>query len=224
MARATSGIVIPNRLPWHLRLVVWCLSWLARLIMLSWRLRVEEPPPQPEKGPVIFCVWHNRLSLAVMIWTKHARFKWPAEGIAALVSASKDGAILAEVLANFGIETIRGSSSRRGPQALLEATSWLEKNYNVAITPDGPRGPCYQVHLGIVQLAQLSGCPIIPVCSRIHRKYTFKSWDRFQIPLPFSRCDLKYGEPFYVPREASDEEREALRLRLKKNMMALTED
>jgi lysophospholipid acyltransferase (LPLAT)-like uncharacterized protein len=225
MTTRKSGIVIPNRLPWHLRLAVWALTWIARSILYSWRLRLTQPiSPLADNGPAIFCIWHNRLSLAVIMWTKVVRHYWPANGMTAVISASKDGAILAEVVGNFGIHTVRGSTSRRGPQALLEAVGWLQKNCNVAITPDGPRGPCYHIQPGVIQLAQVTGRPIIFTTSRIYSKFSFKSWDRFQVPLPFSRCDIVFGAPIYVPRDATDEEREQLRLRLEKEMLAATVD
>ena len=115
-------------------------------------------------------------------------------GLAALVSASKDGAFLAGILECFGVQPVRGSSSRRGPQALLELTTWAERGYDLAITPDGPRGPCYVVQDGVMSLAQLTGLPIVPVSYHVNWKIQLKSWDRFQIPLPFSRCEMYFGK------------------------------
>ena len=83
--------------------------------------------------------------------------------MAALVSASKDGGFLSGILELFGVQPVRGSSSRRGPQALLELTTWAERGHDLTITPDGPRGPCYQVQDGVMSLAQLTGLPIVPV-------------------------------------------------------------
>jgi hypothetical protein len=100
----------------------------------------------------------------------------------------------------------------------------MEKNYSVAITPDGPRGPAYKVQEGIIDLAQLTGCPIIPMSNYTRRKITCRSWDRFQIPLPFARCELRWGHPFRVPRDATAEAREQLRLDLEKAMMEITTD
>ena len=85
--------------------------------------------------------------------------------MAAMVSASKDGGFLASILECFGVQPVRGSSSRRGPQALLELTGWAERGYDLAITPDGPRGPRYVVQEGIIALAQVTGLPIVPASS-----------------------------------------------------------
>ena len=117
------------------------------------------------------------------------REKWPPPVLCAMISASRDGALLARLLETFGVVAIRGSTSRRGPQALLEATTWMEKNYSVAITPDGPRGPAYKVQEGIIHLAQLTGRPIIPV-SNYTRLQNFLP-KLGQIPNPAPLCPLR---------------------------------
>jgi hypothetical protein len=146
------------------------------------------------------------------------------KGLVALISASKDGAFLAAILECFGVQPVRGSSSRRGPQALLELTSWAERDYDLAITPDGPRGPRYVVQEGVMSLAQLTGRPIIPFGFYARRKIQLKSWDGFQIPLPFSRCDLSLGKPIHVPREATNAEREEIRKSIEKTLIDISRD
>ena len=141
-----------------------------------------------------------------------------------MVSASKDGAFLSAVLRNFNVEPVRGSSSRRGPQALLELTSWAQNGYDLTITPDGPRGPCYVLQEGIMSLAQLTGLPIIPAAFNLNWKIQVNSWDRFQIPLPFSRCDVIAENPVRIPREASDSERETLRKSLEQTLRSISQD
>lgn len=196
--------------------------------MLAWSLRFEW---RDESGlfhsspaqPVIYCVWHNRLALAMAIF-RHLRQRQPERRLAALVSASKDGAFLSCALENFGVQPVRGSSSRRGPQALLELTSWAERGYDLAITPDGPRGPRYVVQEGVVALAQVTGLPIVPVTYYASRKVCLKSWDRFQIPLPMSRCEVVFHQPMSVPREAAGAEREALRGSLENHLRLHSRD
>jgi hypothetical protein len=100
----------------------------------------------------------------------------------------------------------------------------MERNYSVVMTPDGPRGPVYRIQDGIIQLAKLTGRPIIPVSNFTHWKIRLRSWDRLQIPLPFARCDLRYGDPIWVPREASEAALEELRVKLEQSMRALTRD
>lgn len=195
-----------------------------RLCIRTWRVRWNNAPAGPPvERPVIYCVWHNRIPMALACYV-HAEGQWPDDGVAAMISASRDGGLLANIVERFDVQPIRGSSSRRGPQALLEATTWLERKYSVVITPDGPRGPAYQIQDGIIQLAKLTGCAILPFSSFTHWKIRFKSWDQLQIPLPFSVCDLRYGDPIWVPRDASDADLEALRAKLEQSMHALTED
>ena len=119
---------------------------------------------------------------------------------------------------------MRGSSSRRGAQALIELVSVLREGKHVAITPDGPRGPRYTIQPGIISLAQLSGAPIVPAGAKISAMKELRSWDRFQVPLPFARCELSFGPPIRVPRRASAEELEAIRARLEAEMNRLNPD
>ncbi len=106
----------------------------------------------------------------------------------------------------------------------MELTTWAEKGYDLAITPDGPRGPCYTVQEGTIALAQVTGLPIVPVGTHFPAKVRLKSWDRFQIPLPFSRGVLRFGRPLRIPRELSDEQRQAARLELAERLRALSAD
>jgi hypothetical protein len=222
--RRSSGIVVPHSLRWHRRLVAFIVAAFLRLCIGTWRLRWKDSAAGPDpKRPVIYCIWHNRIPLALACYG-FARIKWPDDGMAAMISASRDGGLLANIVKRFGVETIRGSSSRRGAQALLEATTWLERNHSVVMTPDGPRGPVYRIKGRIIPLAKLTGRPIIPVSTFTHWKIRLKSWDRLQIPLPFTRCDVGYGDPIWVPRDASEADLEALRAKLEQSMHALTRD
>jgi hypothetical protein len=168
--------------------------------------------------PVIFCLWHNRLALSMAMYRKWPQRLQPQRRLAALVSASKDGALLARILENFGVQPVRGSTSRRGPQALLELTGWAERGYDLAITPDGPRGPRYVVQDGVVALAQLTGLPVLPVTCHTRWKVCTKSWDGFQIPLPFGHCEVLFGEPLCLDRNASEAERESFRKEIQKRL------
>jgi lysophospholipid acyltransferase (LPLAT)-like uncharacterized protein len=196
-------------------LIGWAAFLLERMLSLSLRCRWNDNSGLlngTQQSPVIFCLWHNRLAISMIV---HRRF---GRKLAALVSASKDGALLAAVLGKFGVEQVRGSSSRRGPQALLELTTRGEMGYDIAVTPDGPRGPRYIAHDGVISLAQITGFPIIAVTCNMRRKICLKTWDRFQIPLPFSRCDLILNQPIFVPREADAARREELRKELEDSL------
>lgn len=182
-------------------------------------LRLADPQQR-----FLFALWHNRSALAGQIYRRYLRQLSPDRRLAALASASKDGAIAARVLELSGMTPIRGSSSRRGPQALAELIDVARAGFDLAITPDGPRGPRYQVQLGVIVLAQFSGLPLVPVCTHLTRKKVLRSWDGFQVPLPFGRCEVHIGEPLAVPRRLTDAEREQYRAELERRMLAITRD
>ena len=167
--------------------------------------------------PFILCAWHNRIISALFATRDIIRPK-TGRKVAAMVSASGDGAFAVEVLRAFGIVPIRGSTSRRGSQALLELSRQARAGLHLAITPDGPRGPCHEIQGGILSLAQVTGLPIVPLGCEAGRKVRINSWDRFQLPWPLTRCDMVFGEPLEVPRKVSDEQRNALKDELKRRM------
>jgi lysophospholipid acyltransferase (LPLAT)-like uncharacterized protein len=224
--KAAPVVVVPRPLRWRQKVLALGLYFLVRIVSSTWRCRVENQSGLIQRGQssaLLFGLWHNRLALSMVIWA-YVRTAQANPNLVALISASHDGGVLSQVLAYFGVRAVRGSSSRRGPQALLELTSWAEQGYHMAITPDGPRGPRYVVQEGIIALAQVTGCPIVPTSTQVRWKMTTKSWDRFQIPLPFALCEIRFGEPLSVPRDASDIERERLRAELENRLKRITGD
>jgi lysophospholipid acyltransferase (LPLAT)-like uncharacterized protein len=218
-------VVAPHRPKWYGEIAA-CAIWVfGRTLSATWRLRVRDEMRAPPnyRGPFIAAIWHNRLAVAMPIWKWWQR-SHPEENLAALISASRDGALLARTFSYFGIKPIRGSSSRRGAQALLELTSALHDGFNVAITPDGPRGPRYKVQPGIISLAQVAGVPIVPVGVSISGKKQLRSWDGFQIPWPFAQCDAVYGQILQVPRNASPDEHEQCRIALESALLQSNPD
>ena len=221
LASVPKGVVVPHQPKPSQRAAAWALFLLERIVTGSLRCQWRDSSglaEEPDQQPVIFCLWHNRLAIAMAVHRRHPR------RLAALVSASKDGALLAAVLGSFGVEHVRGSSSRRGPQALLELTSRAERGYDLAVTPDGPRGPRYVAQGGAIALAQLTGLPIIPVTCNTGWKISLKSWDRFQIPLPFSICEIILSRPILVPHDADEIKREELRMALETSLRASSRD
>ena len=223
----SSGVIVPRPLKWHGRLSAFLIACLIRLLSATVRFRPADSfkiHGSVLENPVIFCLWHNRLALCLMLYQRYVARLHSGRRLAAMVSASRDGGMLARILDHFGVQPVRGSSSRRGPQALLELTSWAERGYDLAITPDGPRGPRYIVQDGVIALAQLTGLPVVPVTYCLSWKYCLRSWDRFQVPLPFTRCEWQLGDPIDVPRDVTEPQREALRLRLEQSLRRLTRD
>ena len=225
--KKVSGVVIPHSPKWYQRLVALVIWSVASLIYLTVRYRLRDPHGTLDVTKAkqsILCTWHNRITLCVKLYF---RFIQPANrtpGMCGLVSASKDGALLSAIFERFGVQPVRGSSSRRGAQALRELSTWAERGYDLAITPDGPRGPRYVVADGAIALAQLTGLPLVAGVHNLNWKITLKTWDRLQIPLPFARCELVMGRIIQVPRELTPEQREAIRLQLQNEMLALTKD
>ena len=189
---------------------------IARLVFSTIRLRVTDHSgflTNPPEGPRILVFWHNRIPAISIGFLRHYPQKHPSrKGVSVLTSPSKDGDILAGVMANLGMGSVRGSSSRRGSTAIRELTSLLESGVDLAITPDGPRGPKYSLGPGAVFLSQKTGVPIMPLHARYHRAIRLKTWDNFAIPLPFSRVDITMDDYFTVDPETADLEAERLRL------------
>ena len=196
---------------------------LLRLLWLTLRVSVDDrgnllcrAPGQP----AIYAFWHNRMLLLPVFHESSLS----GRKCICLISASSDGEMIARVVERFGIKSARGSSSRRGKEALWELAVHFENGTDVAITPDGPRGPRYNVQQGIIGLAQRTGAPIYPVSYTADRKIELKSWDRFLIPLPFARCRIIIGEPISVQRARSDEEFENERRKLEDALLKLGGD
>ena len=204
------------RLPSKQQLLATLASGLARAVFATIRLRIDDrsgfltsPPP----GPCIMVFWHNRITAIAIGFLRHYPKCHPSrKGVSVLTSPSKDGDILAGVMANLGMGAVRGSSSRRGSTAIRELTALLESGTDLAITPDGPRGPKYSLGMGAVFLAQKTGIPIMPVHARYHSAFRLKTWDNFAIPLPFSGVDIVMDPYVIIDPEASDLEVERLRL------------
>jgi lysophospholipid acyltransferase (LPLAT)-like uncharacterized protein len=213
-----SGVVQPHTLKWHQRLLATLVAALIRAVAFTLRKSFEDRTgllDSPDSPPVIFVLWHNRLALAMPIFARYVRSRQPSRGLAAVVET---------VLEHFGAHAVRGSSSRRGPQALLEITRQARNGEHVAVTPDGPRGPCYEVQDGVIALAQLTGFALVPAGSNVDWKIRLGSWDRFQIPLPFARWNVVFAEPLRIPRDASPETREKIRQQLEAVLRSLGQD
>ena len=189
---------------------------LARLIFSTIRLRMNDRSgflTSPPEGPRIMVFWHNRIPAISIGFLRHYPRRHPTrKGVSVLTSPSKDGDILAGVMANLGMGSVRGSSSRRGSTAIRELTALLESGVDLAITPDGPRGPKYSLGPGAVFLSQKTGIPIMLLHARYHNAIRLKTWDNFAIPLPFSRVDITIDPYMTIDPEATDLESERLRI------------
>ena len=152
--------------------------------------------------PVMFVFWHGRL-LPLVYGHRH-------EGIVVLVSEHDDGEYLTRVLERHGCGTVRGSSTRGGIQGLKGLVRAARAGKDIAVSPDGPRGPDGIFKPGALLAAQLAGVPVVPIAVRASAGWRLKSWDGFFVPRPFSTVTLEYLEPRMVAREASRADLEAL--------------
>jgi lysophospholipid acyltransferase (LPLAT)-like uncharacterized protein len=204
---------VPDSLPIKTRLAGWGIAMLVRMVALTLRIRIDDRcgilAKRPE-GSLIWAFWHNRILVMPWVYRGHLSDR----NGAVLTSASRDGAVLAEVMRNFGVSSVRGSSSRRGGQAMVELVKWIADGHDVVIIPDGPRGPCYHLQPGIVKLAQMTGARIFPILVDYHSYWELKSWDRFRIPKPFSTAVIVFGAYQTVDSDIDGESFEAERLRI----------
>lgn len=178
---------------------------LLRLLFATLRLRVHDPHgflAAPPGTPVIYAFWHNRI-LAI---TAAFRRVYPTgrRGLLVLTSPSKDGMWLGLVAGHLGMDSVRGSSSRRGATAMRELLERVAAGNDIAITPDGPRGPRYALGPGLTYLAQKAQVPILPCHAAFGRAWRLHTWDGFTIPQPFSRVEVTLGPLFSVPPTESE--------------------
>ncbi len=188
---------------------------ILRSLFATLRLRFEDHAgilADQSPKPSLLCFWHNRILGITFAFDR----LYPKNrlGVTVLTSPSRDGEILAQLVAAFGMGSVRGSSSRRGSRALLELVRLVRIGRDIAITPDGPRGPKYSLGPGVILLAQNTGARIIPMHARFSRCIRMKTWDGFIIPLPFSKVSVTIGEPLEIPEKLSDDEFEAARKQL----------
>jgi len=192
-------------------------EWGVRLLALTLSVRCHEGAVEPlwrTGAPVIYAVWHARILLLPLLYGRRA--------VCVLASRSRDGELVTRYVRRFGVEAVRGSSSRGGAAALRHLARWLAQGREVVVVPDGPRGPAEVVKPGIVGLARLSGVAIVPVAVGASSEWRLGSWDGFRIPRPFSRCVARFGAPIHVPRIADRRGEEAARGELEAALRALS--
>lgn len=164
-------------------------------------------------------IWHNRLLFFPCCCPKRGRIR-----TAAVISPSRDGQYVADIMKVFGIKSIRGSSSKKGASVLRKGSDAVKSGFHVCFTPDGPRGPRYSVSPGAVYLASKTGKKILPMIVNANDYWEIKSWDRFQIPKPWSKIRLHVGEPITIPSKLSDDDIKKYRNIVREAMLKITED
>jgi len=190
-----------RRMAWLSRLGLILLHVLAR----TWRVRFSNSEllhaEHAKGGAVILALWHGQL--LPLLWANRRTH------LAVIISEHSDGEIIARVAIALGIRPVRGSTTRGAARALLGAAREVEAGYDLAITPDGPRGPARSVAPGALVIAQRTGASVVPMAAAASRAWTLNSWDGFQIPKPFSRVVVTYGTPVRIDNDAARKAAEA---------------
>jgi lysophospholipid acyltransferase (LPLAT)-like uncharacterized protein len=164
----------------------------------------------------ISAFWHSRILMPAFLHQQ-----WDG---AIMVSASKDGEIIARIIVEQGNEPIRGSSKKGGKRALtLLAEKLKERTRPGVIIPDGPQGPRRKVRPGIIQLAKETGYPIVPITYSAKRAKVFGSWDRFMLPWPFTETTVVWGRPLTVNPDGGDGDDAVAREALEREMNRITD-
>jgi len=161
----------------------------------------------------VMAFWHSRIL--------HATFYFRRRGIVVITSENFDGEWIARIIEAFGYGTARGSTSRGARKAMLQLVREMGAGKPAGFTVDGPRGPARVAQPGAVWLAKATGNPVLPFHLEASSSWTMDSWDRTQVPKPFSTVALTVGEPMEVPKDASEERLERARADLERRLFAL---
>ena len=198
----------------------WFPAQLLRFLLLFYRIRICDPNDFSHKAEgMVAMTWHNRLFFFAALFPKGVCGKTKA-----VVSSSRDGQYVADLISFFGLRSLRGSSSKKGANALRGALEAIREGWNVAFTPDGPRGPRYEIKAGPVIVASMTGAKILPVMVNASRYWEIRSWDGFQIPKPFSTLTVILGDPVTIPPDLDEEGLERERLRVQEILRSITVD
>ncbi len=193
--------------------------WLIRLLGATWRVQwvgeESHKACRAEGRNVILAIWHGRL--LPLAYTHRRR------NIQILISRHQDGEIIRRVTKSLGNGSVRGSTGKGGARAILQMAKRAKEGCDLAITPDGPRGPREVAQAGVLRIAQRAGIPVLPLTSASRTKRVLSSWDGFQIPAPFTRLVVAYGTPIEIPDDLDDTQFERARLQVESAMRDLTE-
>lgn len=206
-----------KKLPWWLYVPP---ALLLKTFKACMRIEMTDPYGYGSpKKPIVSITWHNRLMFFPVLFPLATRKK-----TVAIVSPSRDGQYIVDLIARFGLKSLRGSTSKRGGQVMFEAKKAIEEGFNVSFTPDGPRGPKYKMSRGPIHLASITGAQLVPVMVNYSDYWEIKSWDNFQIPKPWAKLKVKLSEGLNIPPDLDEEGIEKWRKTAEDLLMAITVD
>lgn len=200
----------------------WFTAKFIRALGRTLRIRIKDEAgffSGAHPSPYLVSFWHNRLIILPELFR---RYYGSRKGVVALISQSRDGAFISDVVRRLGLGVVNGSSSRGGAAAALELINSVRSGLDAGITPDGPRGPRYHLDGGLIFLAQKTRAPILPLYVEYSRCIRFKSWDGFMLPLPFARVDVTLGALQRIAPTETPEQFEAERARIEKLLQPVT--
>ena len=181
---------------------------------LTWKVEGLDHLNFDGHGPrPIMAFWHGRVLTATYFFRRR--------GIVVMISENFDGEWIARIIEQFGFRTARGSTSRGGQRAMLQLKREMEQGHPSGFAIDGPRGPARKAQPGAIWLAKLTGNPVVPFHMEASSYWNLSSWDRTQIPRPFSTVAVAVGAPIDVPRDADETTLEGKRLELEQSLFAL---
>lgn len=172
--------------------------------------------------PAVFAFWHGRILMLPGIYKTEGK-KRTGRPICILISQHGDGRLIAKAVRMLGIDSVEGSSTRGGVKGMLSLIEKIKAGSDIGITPDGPRGPVWEVKPGVILVAQQTGLPIIPATYSAKSFWTFGSWDKMILPKPFSKAVAILGDPIFVEKDLDESKFEAVRLNLQDKMIQLTQ-
>ncbi|MBN1937969.1 MAG: lysophospholipid acyltransferase family protein [Candidatus Aminicenantes bacterium] len=206
-------------MPFKKQAVLWLIKYPGKILiglwmkLCRWRIEGDESYRALRKAgrPVVLLIWHGKIFVVPYFFRKRS--------IAALVSPSGDGELVARLMDGWGYRLIRGSGSHPMKTAWVEMVKVLQTGGEVIIVPDGPKGPDRRFKLGAVKLATETGAALVPFSFTAKRRKILRSWDRFEMFFPFTEIAAVYGEPVEIPPNLAPERWEEERLRAENIML-----
>ncbi|MGB0935329.1 MAG: lysophospholipid acyltransferase family protein [Alphaproteobacteria bacterium] len=210
-----------SRQPWVQATISYIIALYMRLVYHTTRWTYENehfPKAYWDAGkPFLGCFWHGRMGMMTYAWRHDSPFYM-------VISSHSDGKLISGAIRHQGIETIAGSSSKGGSEAMRNVLKVLKAGHTVGITPDGPRGPRFIVNPGIINIARMAKVDILPVSYSTTRRVVVSSWDRMVIPLPFGRGIIRWEQPISYDAVSNKDNTDMIKQQLEELLMTASND
>jgi len=208
MKKNIKRYIQTNILPYILQLFV-------RLIYFTNRKKFHYTTNIQNDKPIIVAMWHGDLLMQPL---NYRAFR-PNGDVKVIVSEHRDGETIRKIVEYLGVGALSGSSTRGGAKAMIGAIKALKNSTDVAITPDGPKGPIYSIADGIVVISQKTNTPVVPFSSIPSSYWQFRSWDKFIVPKPFGTIDFYVGEPICLQNLDMEDAKQIIKTKMMENQL-----